>query len=222
MKLYYCFLRNWVFWFSISIYAAASSRPVTNQPTPPPTNADSTTEQQQQYMNKRLVVALIVVSSALVSIVSSFLCFYIYRLKTHSKLKHQNPSGNLISVYLFLIYFNERNGCSYLMYLIEDGTRGGGGGVSILLFSKFHSSGSGSAVSMIEYPLLEAATNNFEDNNVVGQGGFGCVYKACFDNNIVAAVKRMNTGGQGQGHSAETEFQVLTHFPVDVPLVCLS
>lgn len=187
-KLVVVVVASWVFWFSL--YADvnhASSRPISDSPTISPNsgaNADSPgvmmmeNQQHHHYMKKKLVVALIVVSSTLATILSSLLCFCIYRFKTR---KHHNSSG-----------------------------------VSILLFSKFHtmkrsdSTNSGSAagsVSIIEYPLLEAATNNFHENNVVGQGGFGCVYKACFDNHMLAAVKRMNTRGQ----SAETEFQNEVH-----------
>lgn len=61
------------------------------------------------------------------------------------------------------------------------------------------------SVAMIEYPLLEAATNNFRDTNIVGEGGFGCVYKACFDNNFLAAVKRLEIESQ----DAEREFEVM-------------
>ena len=50
-------------------------------------------------------------------------------------------------------------------------------------------------VAMIEYPVLEAATGKFSESNVLGVGGFGCVYKAVFDGGVTAAVKRLESGG---------------------------
>lgn len=57
-------------------------------------------------------------------------------------------------------------------------------------------------VAMMEYASLEAATGNFSESNVLGVGGFGCVYKANFDGGFVAAVKRL-------GCEYEKEFEVM-------------
>jgi hypothetical protein len=59
-------------------------------------------------------------------------------------------------------------------------------------------------VAMIEYPSLEAATGEFSESNVLGVGGFGCVYKAVFDGGVTAAVKRL----EGGGPECEKEFEV--------------
>ena len=61
------------------------------------------------------------------------------------------------------------------------------------------------SVAVIEYQLLEAATNNFRESNVLGEGGCGHVYKARFDEKFLAAVKRLDGGGQ----NAEREFEVM-------------
>jgi hypothetical protein len=60
-------------------------------------------------------------------------------------------------------------------------------------------------VAMIEYPSLEAATGKFSETNVLGVGGFGCVYKAAFDGGATAAVKRL----EGGGPDCEKEFEVI-------------
>jgi len=62
---------------------------------------------------------------------------------------------------------------------------------------------------MIEYPVLEAATGKFSESNVLGVGGFGCVYKAVFDGGVTAAVKRLESGGP----ECEKEFEVTNSCP---------
>jgi len=61
---------------------------------------------------------------------------------------------------------------------------------------------------MVEYSFLEYATNNFSESNILGKGGFGSVYKACFDGGVLAAVKKIEGG-------SEREFEVIFHeFPL--------
>lgn len=59
-------------------------------------------------------------------------------------------------------------------------------------------------VQCFDLKTLEKATGGFKESNVIGQGGFGCVYKACFDNNTKAAVKKIENVSQ----EAKREFQV--------------
>lgn len=63
----------------------------------------------------------------------------------------------------------------------------------------------GSAISFIEYKLLEKATDSFHESNILGEGGFGCVYKAKLDDNLHVAVKKLDCGTQDAGR----EFEVL-------------
>ncbi|KAK9281840.1 hypothetical protein L1049_004746 [Liquidambar formosana] len=59
------------------------------------------------------------------------------------------------------------------------------------------------SASVFEYQLLEAATNKFQESNILGEGGSGRVYKAQFDEKFLAAVKRLD----GTGQDAEREFE---------------
>ncbi|XP_045805415.1 probable receptor-like protein kinase At1g80640 isoform X1 [Trifolium pratense] len=58
-------------------------------------------------------------------------------------------------------------------------------------------------VPIIDYKQIEKSTNSFEENNILGVGGFGCVYKAHFDENLDVAVKKLHC----QTQNAETEFE---------------
>ncbi|KAB1218773.1 hypothetical protein CJ030_MR3G026653 [Morella rubra] len=60
-----------------------------------------------------------------------------------------------------------------------------------------------SSVAIFDYQSLEAATNNFHESNLLGEGGSGRIYKACFDEKFLAAVKRID----GCRLEAEVEFE---------------
>lgn len=57
--------------------------------------------------------------------------------------------------------------------------------------------------SWFTYDELAAATNQFSSNNLLGEGGFGCVYKGILADGREVAVKQLKAGG-GQG---EREFR---------------
>ena len=46
-----------------------------------------------------------------------------------------------------------------------------------------------------QYRELQAATANFSDSNIIGEGGFGRVYKGRLPNGAVVAVKRLDRHG---------------------------
>ncbi|XAR66585.1 Non-specific serine/threonine protein kinase [Bertholletia excelsa] len=50
---------------------------------------------------------------------------------------------------------------------------------------------------------LEIATSNFSTKNIIGQGGFGVVYKGCLPNRMVVAVKRL----KDPNFTGEVQFQ---------------
>lgn len=68
------------------------------------------------------------------------------------------------------------------------------------------------SIAAIEYQLLVAATNNFEEANLLGEGGLGHVYKAHFNDHFHAAVKKIYAGGR----EAERKFEVkFRHMVID-------
>jgi hypothetical protein len=61
----------------------------------------------------------------------------------------------------------------------------------------------GSNKSSFSYEELTSITSNFARDNVIGEGGFGCVYKGWLADGKCVAVKQLKAGS-GQG---EREFQ---------------
>ncbi|CAL5431300.1 unnamed protein product [Camellia sinensis] len=82
-----------------------------------------------------------------------------------------------------------------------------------LIGSKYNSwrmSSNKRAVSLMDYKSLETATENFQESNILGEGGFGCVYKARLDDNVDVAVKRLDGGSQDSIKEFETEVDLLS------------
>ncbi|KAL8510893.1 hypothetical protein ACS0TY_017638 [Phlomoides rotata] len=61
----------------------------------------------------------------------------------------------------------------------------------------------------ISYYEILRATNNLDDENLIGRGSFGSVYRANFSDAIVAAVKVFNLDVQDALKSFDTECQIL-------------
>ncbi|KAK6921825.1 Serine-threonine/tyrosine-protein kinase, catalytic domain [Dillenia turbinata] len=102
----------------------------------------------------------------------------------------------------------------------------GSGSSSDVLYSLAEPGGLGNSRSWFTYQELVAATNGFSDQNLVGEGGFGSVYKGCLPDGQEIAVKQLKIGG-GQGErefKAEVEIISRIHHRHLVSLVgyCIS
>ena len=63
---------------------------------------------------------------------------------------------------------------------------------------------------IVSYQALADATNGFEDQRIVGRGGFGPVYRGDLDNIGPVAVKVLEAAG-GQGvHEFHREVEILS------------
>ncbi|KAK4488873.1 hypothetical protein RD792_004689 [Penstemon davidsonii] len=136
-------------------------------------------------LNKKILIALVVSSSLLGGILLLLSCFSIYRLKRLKKC-------------------NEKSGQS------SDNAKGISFGPILEKFGSLKIGGKKGSIAAIEYQLLVAATNNFDEGNMLGEGGLGRVYKACFHENFHAAVKKIYAGGQEVEREFENEVQSLS------------
>ncbi|KAJ0100003.1 hypothetical protein Patl1_21521 [Pistacia atlantica] len=103
---------------------------------------------------------------------------------------------------------------------------GGGGSQSGFIYSPPESGGVNNSKSWFTYEELAQATNEFAAHNVLGEGGFGCVYKGVLTDGRDVAVKQLKIGG-GQGErefKAEVEIISRVHHRHLVSLVgyCIS
>ncbi|KAL5853154.1 hypothetical protein ACOSQ3_008272 [Xanthoceras sorbifolium] len=147
---------------------------------------DSDEQQHKMHTHHRMLIALTVACSALGAIVFGLLCLWFYHLKYSHKSSNKNAkkspdaeNGFVLSP--FLGKFN-----------------------SVRMVSK-----KGSVSSFLDYKLLEKTTDNFHESNILGEGGFGCVYKARLDDNLEVAVKKMNCLTQDAGKEFENEVNLL-------------
>ncbi|XP_031478549.1 probable receptor-like protein kinase At1g80640 [Nymphaea colorata] len=141
---------------------------------------------EKHRFSKELVVVIIVVPSVLGLVIIFSLCIWISRHCATRRSGSKNDKNSDISK----------------------------GGTSLVpMLSKFNSlmmNGKKGSVSVMEYAVLESATNNFNSSNILGQGGSGCVYKARFDNNFLAAVKRLDNAGPDCQREFENEIDLMS------------
>jgi len=87
-------------------------------------------------------------------------------------------------------------------------------------------SGLGNSRPLFAYEELMKATNNFSTQNLLGEGGFGCVYKGSLPDGREVAVKQLQiAGSQGEREfKAEVEIISRIHHRHLVSLVgyCIS
>ena len=72
------------------------------------------------------------------------------------------------------------------------------------------------SVSLIDYKLLEKETKNFGDDNLLGIGGFGRVYKALLEDGKHVVVKKLDSAGD----DAQREFEVFALCFIVLVIVC--
>ncbi|KAL1565005.1 non-specific serine/threonine protein kinase [Salvia divinorum] len=136
-----------------------------------------------QDLNKKILVALVVSSSLLAVILLLLSCFWIFRLRKK---------------------FNEKS------HQKSDSAHGVSFGPILDKFPSMRIGGKKGSIAAIEYQLLVTATNNFDEANILGEGGLGRVYKAQFNGHFHAAVKKIYAGGLEAEREFENEVESLS------------
>ncbi|KAH7524579.1 hypothetical protein FEM48_Zijuj06G0134500 [Ziziphus jujuba var. spinosa] len=142
-------------------------------------------ESHQMDSHKKMVMALIVACSTLVSILLLLLSLWIYRRKNSYKPQKKKPQSS-------------------------DAEKGLTLGPFLGRFNSIKMFGKKGSVSLVDYKILEKATNNFLESNILGEGGFGCVYKARMEDNLLVAVKKLDCGSQDAVREFENEVDLLS------------
>ncbi|RDY03643.1 putative receptor-like protein kinase [Mucuna pruriens] len=142
-------------------------------------------EEQQMDSHKKMVIAIAVASTSLGAVILSVLCIWIYYTKYPSKSKGKNAQRS-------------------------DAEKGPASAPFLSKFSSIKLVGKKGCVPIIDYKQIEKSTGNFKESNILGEGGFGCVYKANLDDNLDVAVKKLHCENQYAEQEFENEVDLLS------------
>ncbi|XP_038696098.1 probable receptor-like protein kinase At1g80640 [Tripterygium wilfordii] len=156
---------------------------ITSMAALPPGPLTGSEEGHTMDSHQKLLTALIAASTALGAIIIlAILCCWIYSRKYHNIIPQCTDAERRVGLTPFLGKFS-----------------------SLQMVCKKES-----LASFMDYKMLEKATSNFRDSNILGEGGFGRVYKAKLENNTPAAVKKLNCVGQDAEREFENEVDLLS------------
>jgi Leucine-rich repeat (LRR) protein len=149
------------------------------------------------------LIAGIVVGLVIVGVIGVFLLFKINIKKKRGK------SGRV----------NDQENGDGISALVTNGSSGCTKGYGVLSEIQSQSSGNHSGRNIFEggnnvisIEVLRQVTDNFSENNILGKGGFGVVYKGELHDGTKIAVKRMEAGAMGTKgmNEFQAEIAVLT------------
>ncbi|KAH1110072.1 hypothetical protein GYH30_009120 [Glycine max] len=155
---------------------------------PPASSPALSPGEEQHHRNNKVVIAIVVATTALAALIFSFLCFWVYhhtKYPTKSKFKSKN-------------------------FRSPDAEKGITLAPFVSKFSSIKIVGMDGYVPIIDYKQIEKTTNNFQESNILGEGGFGRVYKACLDHNLDVAVKKLHCETQHAEREFENEVNMLS------------
>ncbi|OWM69588.1 hypothetical protein CDL15_Pgr014049 [Punica granatum] len=133
-----------------------------------------------QDLNSKILIALIVASTILAGILVALLLFWIYRHKNRKNTDKKRAMSTGLSRGLQLNPVT--NKFDFSAVTDKKGS-----------------------LAVFEYLMLEAATNNFHESNLLGEADGGRLYRACFNEKLHAVVKRLDAA---DAQDTERQFEV--------------
>ncbi|KAL9226569.1 hypothetical protein vseg_002366 [Gypsophila vaccaria] len=180
--------------------AAVSSTPG------PPTPSDNSDQAVRTGVAIGVVAAVVIIGFML-----TILCMQ-RRKRKHSRYN---------SVYMLPSPYSSSHQISGSSFMKTNSSTGGGGGIVSGEYMGSDTSGLGGSKSWFSYEELTTATNGFASQNILGAGGFGCVYKGLLQDGREVAVKKLkdNSGQGDREFKAEVEIISRVHHRYLVSLV---
>eukprot|EP01018_Ginkgo_biloba_P039677 Gb_38893 [translate_table: standard] len=166
------------------------TRPENSMETGPKHSPPMQMAKETHHINRGILLIIILVPVIVGFIMITSICTWLYRRTHGSVLQPPQPQRLLQTL------DPERSAC-------VDAYRSMPLGPLLNRLNSFRGSRRKGCAYIIEYSLLQAATNNFSTSDILGEGGFGCVYRARLDDDFFAAVKKLDEGSK----QAEYEFQ---------------
>ncbi|KAI4337273.1 hypothetical protein L6164_015709 [Bauhinia variegata] len=177
----------WVFAISdplVSTPPLSPNSPIPSSMAALPPGIHMGNEEHRMNSNKKTLTALVGAGTALVAVILCFLWLWIHYRKFPSKSKKSFKNSDA------------ENGVALAPFLSK--------------FNSIKMVGMKGPVPIIEYKQIEQSTNNFRESNILGEGGFGCVYKARLEDKLDVAVKKLYCESQYAEREFENEVELLS------------
>ncbi|XP_071697437.1 probable receptor-like protein kinase At1g80640 [Rutidosis leptorrhynchoides] len=149
-------------------------------------DSSSGTHVHQSHSNKKLVIGLIAASSLMGLILLPLTCLLICRRK---KIFKSSISGGK--------RLDSLRGLPLSSFISRTN-------------STFKPNGQKPTVEIMDYNLLKTATKDFHESEILGSGGFGCVYNGQLEDNLFVAVKRLDNRTRDAVKEFLTEIDILS------------
>ncbi|KAK4795676.1 hypothetical protein SAY86_028002 [Trapa natans] len=165
------------------------------------------------HSNSNTLIVIICVISFILLIVLCLIIIMLRRLKSSRKISHGSSNNKFSS--------GEFNSLRPLNYYSSPDVNSGClyGTPSLNLSSRSPMTAKG--VQVFTYRELEVATEQFSERNVIGNGGYGVVYRGVLSDGTVGAIKMLRCEGKNGERAFRVEVDLLSrlHSPYLVDLL---
>ncbi|KAE8702524.1 Aldolase-type TIM barrel family protein [Hibiscus syriacus] len=134
-----------------------------------------------------MAIALILACSSLAAIISSLFCLWVYYSKNSRKSTRNDGKSS---------YAEKGVGLTPFFGKFKP----------TMIVSKENNA------SFMDYKVVEKSTDKFHQGNILGEDGFGCFYKAQFDDGSFATVKKLDRKNQDAEKEFHNEVDLLRKF----------